>query len=487
MTCNPFTSLTAKHSNAFLRPENIDIRTFDDVLDFDANAAGKFDKELLKKASRDFNKILRSTDLKNQSILEEKLEQAPVNTEELAEFLLDSALSVEALQDILDTEQTRRGTIRGDEISVSNTVSTVNLVSYPKTNIPNIHKKVETYIEGKPGIIRGKVKGTIDSNGSFKGIIDGTDIDLSELEEFEVTGRGAGIDDTLSGQVQISGSIRQSTDGIRLVCRVTGGSYEPGPVVFEVSVESVQDGSGSGATFNVVIGNNGMPLVTIARAGQDYKVGDKLVLGDLGIVMSVSSTTNRSLTPKTVYDDLSTALDTTGIINRIITETSGDTNISTSVFVPSGNTSGTSVTTVNAGGNTSAILGLSSGGFNTLTELSSVPPIPITDFVTTNYTNPVVTPFTPGQQFINLINSLDIFLDNNYGSSITSGSCGSSFLNLISGLFSLFKQLSNLQVQLADMRDIWSGSTSIPFSAPSLLSVIQLSFQKIIDSLMKKA
>jgi hypothetical protein len=414
MTCNPFTSLTARNSNSFLRPDNIEIADFDEILDFGQSAANKYNKEKLSRANTDLNEILRSTDLSNLDVINEKLEQSPVNTEELAEFLDRSAIDIDSLIILINAENARRKLVCGEETSIPGIVTSVNFIGCSKKNVPGIHKKLSTYIDNTPGILTGRAKGTIKKDGSFRGVITGNELDAAGFSEAQVTGTGVGIEG-ISGNLKVTGFLRIK-DSSRIVIsgEVKGGSYSPGHVVFDVSLTKTENNRGRNASFNVVVGNNGSPLVTIANSGSNYKVGDVLVLDELGCKISV-----------------------TAIAKKIITPGTG-----------------------------------SCGVKNTL--------IPLSNFQDKNY--PIIDPTNPSQPFIDLINSLDIFFNDNYGSSISSGACGSSFLSFISDFFDFFNSMGSFQVQLSN-----SLASLSNISVPGMLSAIQSTFMTIIENLINKA
>jgi hypothetical protein len=423
MTCNPFISITARNSSAFLRPENINIRDFDDLLNFGLSAANKYDKGKLSRANRILNETLRSTDLSNLVVLNEKLEQSPVNTEELAEFLDSTVIGVDELIRLLETENSRRKILCGDDTSIIGTVTAVNFLGCSKMNPPGIHKKLSTYIDNTPGILTGTAKGRIEEDGSFRCVIYGSNLDISGFDESLVTGSGIGIEG-ISGRLKVTGFIEIKSK-TRIVIRgeIKGGSYEPGYVVFSTSLTKIENGRGRNASFNVVVGPNGAPMVTIANSGSNYRVGDVLVLDELGCKISVAGVTNK-------------------------------------------------------------VVARGSGRFD-----CSDPIIPISNFQDLNYPSVGgINSLTPNQPFIDLINSLDIFLNDNYGSSISSGSCGSSFLSLLSGFFDFFNGLGNFQVQLPDLSNIFGELASLfTISVPSILGIIQSSFMKIVESLINKA
>jgi hypothetical protein len=317
MTCNPFTSSAAKFSSEVLRPESISVRAFSDALEFANNAANRFDRNLLNKVVRDFNRILQQTDLKEFSILNEKRKQAPINSTEFAEFLESKAIPLERAEKILDSR------VEGSIVE-EGLIDTVSVIRYPN-NPPGIFQKL-----------------------------------------------------TASG------------------------------------------GSGSDASFDIIVNSGGNSLVIPANFGQNYSVGDRLVIDNLNIEVEVTSTSNLT-SPSTLSSIFSE-----GAI-------SGDVNGS-------------------------------------------------------QFTNTTQDNFINQTEFLGFISDFNFFLDDSFGSSITSGQCGSLNLSILAALFGLIGSLENFQNTSQDLSsDVWDANSEYSTSLPLTLDSLKNSFMKIINGILEQA
>lgn len=294
MTCNPFTSAAAKFSQDTLRPDNITIKAFDEVLDFNSNPANRFDSQILKRVVKNFNGIIQTTDLRDFSTLKERKKQSQITTTEFAEFLENQSISLERVESILENRRI------GPTIE-EGLIDTVSVISYPQ-NPPGVFQKLKA-----------------------------------------------------SG------------------------------------------GSGTDASFDVIVNTGGNSLVIPSNLGQDYTAGDRLLIDDLGIEIEVQSVS--SITSLEVERDI-----------------------------------------------------------------------------------------TNGTDFINLLSDFDFFLDDSFGSSITSGQCGSINLGILGALFGLIGSLRDFKNIIPNLiEDIWNGAKEFVTSLPSILEALKESFMKIIDTIVDKA
>lgn len=490
MTCNPFASVASRNSISLIRPESIDILDFQDILDFEKSLSKRFCKANLSQATKKLNGVLSETDLRNHPTLSDKLSQSPLNTEEVAEFLVNSAIVPDDILSIIDTEYTRRRSFVGDIPRIKNTIKSVSLVGYQE-NPPSIHQKVGTYLENNKETLRGNLRGTIDAEGRLKGTISDANISIDDSCS-TVSGSGSGVEG-IEGIFKIEGVV----DGNSFSGRVLGGVYDPGFVVIEASLQVTTNNVGIGASFNVVIGPNGLPIVTISNSGSNYGVGDILVLDELGVRVRVDAVVDQISPEFTSIDN--TAVSLTGNAGGSLSPTNG--NVVDSLGNTVGGDVGTSDDITGLASSTSLAASITTpnvlvsqidptitnGSLATLVGLSTRPIVPVSDFSTPNYPSVDLVGVVPNQAYIDLVNSLEVFFADNYGDSVSSGVCGSSLLGLISGLFSLFDGLKKFQVQIADLTDIWDSIKAFPTSLPSLLTALQATFEKIIDNLMAKA
>lgn len=469
MTCNPFASVASRNSISLIRPDTIDILDFQDVLDFEQSLSKRFCKANLSYATEQLNTVLAETDLRNHVTLSGKLEQSPLNTEEVAEFLVNSALSPDDVISTIETEINRRTTFVGTPKSVKNTIRSVSLVSYPN-NPPGIHQKIGSYLENRTQNLTGNFKGSIDASGRIKGTLSDTNIS-ADASCATVTGSGIGVEG-IQGVFKLQGVI----DGNSFEGKVTGGSYQAGFVVLEASLQLTINNAGRGATFNVVVGPNGLPIVTVGNAGSNYSVGNILILEELGISVRVDAVVDKITVANTTQSGVTTTTVGTGTVGDVanIGTTTTPTSLAASITNPS-----TLIAQIDPT--------LSGGSLGTLINLSTTPVIPISDFSTPNFPSGELSGLVPNQDFIDLVNNLELFFDDNYGDSVSSGACSIPFLGLISGLFDLFNGLQKFKSQIADLTDIWDAIKTFPTSLPSLLSALQIAFEKIIDNLIAKA
>jgi hypothetical protein len=447
MTCNPFTSAAAKNSPTLLTPDNLNIQNFQDVINFDLNPVNRFNREKLNRGVKDLNSLLRRTDLSNLDVLNEKLQQAPINDVELAEFLENSATSADDLLRILDDENNRRKTLTGEDTRIRGTVSDFEVLNYPRNNPPGIFKKVKCSLQSGQKNIRGRCRGNVNDEGFFSGVIYEKDNSFNDDNEYQIVGSIVGIEG-ISGNGRIEGTAYNnnitagaganggtfisdfrddSLDTISISGTIKGTTFQPGQIIFDVELSVADDNTGSGASFNVVIGNNGQPLITVASSGSNYRENDIVILDDLNIELNITDTA-----------DLVTTLPT-------------------------------------------------AQPFPDLPAFATLPQIPVSDFATSSFPSGINAAFFPAQSYVDLLNKLDNFLNSSYGSAISSGSCGSSFLAVLAGLFDLFGKISNFKLQLPSLQDIWDSAKEFVASIPSLLGALQKSFMKIVDNIINQA
>lgn len=338
MTCNPFTNVASKYSSTVSTPNNIQIKNFQDVIDYELDSTKRYDTEKLNTVVSGLNVLLRRTDISNLTTLNEKIKQSPINRVDVAEFLDTSGRNIDNVISTINNEIDRRKELSGEADVVRGTLGDFNLVSYPKENGTGIYDKVPSYVENS-------------------------------------------------------------------------------------------NSDGNGATFNVVIGNNGQPLISVADAGQEYNRGDIIVIEDLNIVVSVTETINLvSPNPPPPYP---------------------------------------------------------------IPTFATQPFIPISTFDGSNpFPDSTQYPygFFPAVPFIDLLNSFDNFLNDSYGSSIASGSCGKFNLSILSKLFELFGSIGQFKAQITSLiGDVWNGAKEFITSLPSLLNGLKNSFMKIIDNIVNQA
>lgn len=455
MTCNPFTTAAARNTPRLLTAQNIPIKSFEDVINFELDPSKKYNRENLNKGVSELNSLLKRTDLSALGVLNQKIQQSPFNRVELAEFLDSTITPIDDFLAILEEENNRRKNITGEQEIIIGTVGQYNVLDYPLENSPGIYKKVKTTISSSPNVVRGNLRGNLNQTGEFNGtlygIIQNNILNISPEVEYNIVGSVTGVE-YFNGVGRIEGVLKKTENGIFEVSgNISGGTYNQGLVVMESSLTIVRRGEGTGATFDVIIGNNGLPIVSVSSVGSGYRPSDVLVLEDLNIRVNVS-----------------------GVQNLVVPNISENTQVSENTQ-PSGVTQGINLTPITQG---------------QVPVSSTRPFIPLSNFTgTDSYENngQFPTSLFPTQNFVDLLNNLDIFLDSSYGSSITSGSCGSFNLGILSALFGLFRKISQFNIQSFSLEDIWNGLTDYVASIPSVLSVLRDSFIKIVENIANKA
>lgn len=422
MTCNPFASAAIRYSPSILRPEDLNIQNFQDVINYDLNPVNRFNRERLNIAVKSLNDILKRTDLSNLSVLNEKIKQTPMNKVELAEFLELTSISVEEFQDIIDKENERRNVISGYSLTSKGVLSNFNLVDYSRENPPGIYKNLPCVVEGLQQNISALCKITIYDDCSFTGVII-RDSDFTSINQ-QIEYKMSGYIEAAEGIKSIVGTIKREADeSLSISGLVLDCGTEKGTKIYDGQFYITEEGAGSGASFDVIIGNNGIPLINISNPGSDYQSGDVIIIDEVGVKIEVTETVS--------------------LVNPV------------------------------------------PPAFPDAPPEAIVPVIPISDFASPAPTDQALE---PAQPYVDLLNSMNNYLDESYGSSITSGSCSSFNLSILGELFNLFGSLNTFIVQTSDLsQEIWNSAQEFATSLPSLLGVLKESFMKLIDNLMNQA
>lgn len=548
MTCNPFASAALRYSPTVLRPEDLNIQDFRDVINFDLNAVNRFNREKLNAGVKTLNDILKRTDLSNLTILNEKIKQTPVNKVELAEFLELSGLSIENFQQILDNENKRRENITGSTPTIKGSLTSFNLLDYPRENSPGIYKKLPCVVDGVQKNVVGLCKANVNDDGSFTGIIvsdsttnslvqqvgysagiasgnsssnlnaltsqSGSNVEgvggipnsgsftsqvgsgafsgiinssgapttpvsgadsLVQQVSYEMTGFITGIQGIV-GVKKVVGTVRKDISGrIVISGTILDANIKRGSIIFDGQFSVSEQGAGSGSTFNVIIGNNGLPLINIVNPGSNYQRGDILVIDGVNIRIEVVETVSLVNVIEPAFPDAPSSATFPVIpISDFSTPTTPvpgvpvDTNILPVPPVP------------------------------VIDQTPTTPPVPppppidpallVPDSESSNFVGQTNQGFAPAQPFIDLVNSFNNYLDDSFGSSITSGSCSSFNLGILGELFGLFSSLNEFIVQASDLsQEIWNSAQEFVTSLPSLLNVLKETFMELIDNLMNQA
>lgn len=560
MTCNPFASAALRYSPTVLRPEDLNIQDFQDVINFDLNPVNRFNREKLNTGVKTLNDILKRTDLSNLTILNEKIKQAPINKVELAEFLELSGLSVENFQQILDNENKRRENITGSTPTIKGALTSFNLLDYPRENSPGIYKKLPCAVDGVQRNIVGLCKANVNDDGSFTGVIvsdsnnnslvqqvgyntgiasgnssanlnaltsqSGANVEgvggipssgafTSQVGSGTVNGSGAAVTpvsgaDSLIQQVsyemtgfitgiqgivgvkKVVGTVRKDVSGRIIVSGVIlDANIKRGSVIFDGQFSVSEQGAGSGATFNVIIGNNGLPLINVVNPGSDYQRGDILVIDGVNIRIEVVETVSLVNVIEPAFPDAPPSATFPVIPISDFSTPTTPTTPPTGQLVPT--EPFTPVPGVPVDPNILPVPPVP-----VVDQIPTTPPAPppppidpallIPDSESSNFAGQTNQGFAPAQPFIDLVNSFNNYLDDSFGSSVTSGSCGSFNLGILGELFNLFSSLNEFVVQASDLsQEIWNSAQEFVTSLPSLLNVLQETFMELIDSLMNQA
>jgi hypothetical protein len=380
MTCNPFTNVVSKNSNAVLDPSALADLSFDDILDFENEPTAKYDKDKLKDIANLFDKLVRRTDLTNFPVTQEKITQLPTTINDIAEFLDNSSRNIDDVLDTLRNEDARR-------------------------NFNNNEKPV------KEGIIT-----------------------------------GIGVD---------------SFDN----------SFPPG------IYEDQKDENGNGS-FDVIIANNGLPLINIRNPGEGYNSGDTISLPNVGgLVLSVTDTANleRNFTPVEIAqifgkDNLASSI---GELTNFVQDNFFDLvdQLPQSVLD-------------NINDNLPP-------DFENISDLDreAIRELPLDVIYDIAAGSNISDNNSTSQNFNDLLNSFEFFTNQSIGPALKNKTCKGVNFGILAKLFEVVSTLDQYILQGTNLvNDIWDAAKGIiNFDLPGLLKNLKDQLFGIIDQIKQQA